>query len=147
MIRCEEIMKRDVRTVLEDTDVAAAARIMRDADVGLLPVLDAERGVVRGVLTDRDIVVRVCAAGLSLGDTTVAAVMTAGVVACRPDHTVAHAEGLMRSHRITRILVTTEDGALAGLLSLSDVAQYEPPSKTGRVVRDVAERKYAPERP
>ncbi len=146
-MRCDEIMKRDVQTVVEDTDVAAATRIMRDADVGIVPVVDAERGVVRGVLTDRDVVVRVCAAELSLRDTKVASVMTSGVVACRPDDTVAHAEGLMRSHRITRILVTTEDGAVLGVLSLSDVAQYEVPSKTGRVLRDVAERKYAPERP
>lgn len=145
-MRCDEIMKRDVRTVREDADVASAARLMRDADVGFLPVCGADGRVV-GVITDRDIAVRVCASDLAASRTKVTDVMTRAALSCEPTHTLAHAESLMREHRVTRVLVVDEAGVPAGVVSLSDLAQYEPTSRIGHVVRDVTERKYAPERP
>ena len=60
-MRCEEIMKRDVRTISPDEPVQAAASIMRDTNIGFLPVCDATSGRVVGTLTDRDIAVRVVA--------------------------------------------------------------------------------------
>ena len=73
--------------------------------------------------------------------------MTRGAIACRPTHTVAHAERLMRKHHLTRIIVVDEQRRPIGIVSLSDVAQYERPSRIGQTVRAIAERKYAPERP
>jgi CBS domain-containing protein len=74
-------------------------------------------------------------------------VMTVGAISCRPSHSVAHAERQMRSHHLTRVVIVDADDRLLGILSLSDVAQYVRPSRVGRTVRTVAERKYAPERP
>lgn len=141
-ISCLEIMKRPVMRVRRTESVEDAARLMRDHDLGFVPVCDDD-GVVIGVLTDRDIATRVCAAGAHAHDTLVETVMTAGVVACRPTDRVSRAIALMRRHRLTRVLVTDAVGAPVGVLSLSDIAQYERPWKIGRTLRTVAERKYA----
>jgi CBS domain-containing protein len=145
-MRCEEIMKRGVRTVRESDLALAAAVAMRDDDIGFLPVCDPD-GKAIGVVTDRDIAMRVCAADARASAMTVADVMTRSVVACRPHQAIARAESLMRRHRITRVLVTDDAGVLVGVVSLSDLAQYERSSAVGRTMRAISERKYAPERP
>ncbi len=139
-------MKRDVRWVTVDDDLLAAARVMRDHDIGFLPVCDGH-GVAVGILTDRDIVIRACAEDALASATTVGSVMTRGVTACRPGDSLAFAEAAMREHRVTRVVVVDDRGAPVGVLSLSDVAQYERPVKVGETLRTVAQRKYAPERP
>jgi len=143
---CQEIMKRDVRSVAELDVVLVAARLMRDHDLGFLPVCDEAQRVV-GIVTDRDLAVRVCAMNARPAAVAVTSIMSRGVVACRTTHSVAHAEAIMRRHRVTRLVVLDEDGRLAGVLSLSDIAQYERPALLGRTLRVIAERKYAPERP
>lgn len=145
-MQTQQIMRRNVHAVGERDDVLVAARIMRDNDVGFLPVCD-EAGSVIGVLTDRDLALRVCAEDARAPATPVGSVMTRGVISCRPTHSVAHAERLMRKHHLTRIVVIDERRRPVGIVSLSDVAQYERPSTIGRALRAIAERKYAPERP
>lgn len=145
-ICCREIMKHPVTCVRRDDTVQDAARLMRDRDLGFVPVCD-ETGKVVGVLTDRDVATRVCAAGEPACETPVEAAMTRNVIACAPTDRLSRAIALMRQHRVTRVLVTDALGAPAGVISLSDVAQYERPWKIGRTLQTVAERKYAPERP
>lgn len=144
-MRCSEIMKRSVAVADASASVAAAARRMRDEEISLLPVID-ERGVVVGVVTARDITVRVTANDRPTS-TPVAQVMTPEPIACRAHHDLSQAEALMKLHHVTRVLVTGDDGLLEGVVSLSDIAQYAPPSKTGRLLQTVSQRKYAPERP
>lgn len=145
-MQCRQIMKRDVHTVTAIEDALLAARIMRDHDVGFLPVCD-EAGRVIGALTDRDLALRVCAEDSRAASTPVGAVMTHGAISCRPTQAVSHAERLMRRHQLTRIIVVDDQDRPVGVVSLSDVAQYEPVSRVGRTLRTVAQRKYAPERP
>jgi CBS domain-containing protein len=142
-MRCEEVMRRDVVVVTPETPVRHAAQRMQEADVGFLPVCGAD-GALVGVLTDRDIVVRACAAGLDLGTTPVADVMTKGPVTCRAGGSLAVAERTMRAKRKARLPVVDRRGRLVGVLSLSDVAQYEEPRCTGRILFDVTQRKYDP---
>jgi CBS domain-containing protein len=144
-MRCREIMQQPVHSVLEGDTVFVAARIMREEDVGFLPVSDTH-GIVVGILTDRDIATRVCAAGSNASDTAVRTVMTTGVIACQPDDTVSKAAALMRRHRVTRIVVLNRGRRPLGILSLSDIAQYDRPSNVGRTLQSVAERKYSPAR-
>ena len=145
-MRCEEIMKRDAQAVADSDDVVSAARKMREFDIGFLPVCDAQGRVV-GVLTDRDLAIRVCADDAPAKTVVVRDVMTRGVVSCGPTQSVALAEGRMRDHRLTRMVIVDEDERLVGVLSLSDISQYVPPSRSGRTLQAVAERKYGPERP
>lgn len=144
-MRCGEIMRRSVTVVDASAPIASAARRMRDEQVSFLPVVD-EHGIVVGVVTARDIATRVTAND-GPSTTRVAEVMTPEPIACRAAHDLAYVEGLMKRHQVTRILVTTDEGSLEGVVSLSDIAQYAPPSKTGRLLQSVSQRKYAPERP
>ncbi len=145
-LTCRQIMRRPVETVQDDDSVFVAARIMRERGVGFLPVCD-RAGVVVGILTDRDITVRVAAEDHRTTSTSVREVMTSAVVSCGVDAPVANAEREMRGHRITRVVVVDADGRPAGILSLTDVASYASAGELARTVRAVAERKYEPERP
>ena len=114
------VMTAPVETIDADDTVAAAARRLRDANVGILPVLD--RGVLAGVVTDRDLVVRVVAAGRNPDTTAVRDVMTEGVAICCDDDTIATATAIMVRKAVRRLVVLDRDGHLAGVVSVDDVA-------------------------
>jgi CBS domain-containing protein len=137
--RCAEVMKSDVRTVGEGDSVSRAADLMAVANVGFLPVIDSQRRVV-GTLTDRDIVVRVVAQGRLSAECRVGEVMSRDVVSCRPDDDLALAEALMAQCQISRLAITDEEGTLAGIISLSDVAKRAPAGRAGATLRAVAAR-------
>jgi CBS domain-containing protein len=118
---------------------------MREANIGIMPVCE-RNGRVIGVVTDRDLALRICAEDVRPSTTEIAEVMTRGAIACGPDDSVQRAEALMRKHRITRILVIDGSACLLGVISLSDLVFYEPTSRMGRTLRAIAERKYEPER-
>lgn len=145
-MRCQEIMRRPVQVLAESESIAVAARMMQEVDIGFLPICDAH-GTVVGVLTDRDIVTRVCAVDASASETPIKKVMTRALIACQPDDPVSKAAALMRQHRVTRIVIVDRVRMPLGILSLSDIAQYERPAKVGRTLQTVSERKYGPARP
>lgn len=133
-MQCESIMKRKFECVSPEDRVEAAARRMRDEDIGFLPVCDNE-GKVLGTLTDRDIAVRVVADDKP-ASTHVEEVMSHEVVACRPDADLEEAKQLMASHHKSRILCIDTLGHLAGIISLSDLAHASGPiSETFRDVK------------
>ncbi len=118
-LRCREIMTTDVKTVATSTPIRDVAAIMRDADVGSLPVL--EGGKLAGIVTDRDIVVRALAEGRD-ASTPVGDAMTADVFLVKPDDFVFEAIRLMGDKQVRRIPVVSEDGALAGIIAMADIA-------------------------
>ncbi|MGH8175796.1 MAG: CBS domain-containing protein [Steroidobacter sp.] len=122
-MRCSEIMKTDVECVSPQTSVHDAARKMRDQSVGFLPVCD-ERMRPIGTLTDRDIAVRAVAGELSMS-APVEAHMTREVVSCSPGDDIEHARDLMEEHRVSRIMCTTRDGGIEGVISLSDIVDLD----------------------
>jgi CBS domain-containing protein len=136
-------MRRDVSVVREEESLLVAARLMREHDIGFLPVVDA-RGALAGVLTDRDLVVRGCVDDAPPSQIAIASVMTRGAMTCRPDDPITLAESRMRTHRVTRVVIVEAHRAPIGVLSLSDISQYQQPSRIGRIFRRIAERKYAP---
>jgi CBS domain-containing protein len=118
---CEELMKTDVECVSPVDSIEDAARLMREANVGFLPVCDESRRVL-GTITDRDIAIRAVADALP-GSTPVEDVMTDEVVACSPKEDVEAALELMGENRKSRIICLDGEGHLAGIISLSDIAQ------------------------
>lgn len=137
-MRCDELMTTGVEVLrLRDT-TREAARKMRDANVGFMPVLDDGEEVV-GVLTDRDVVVRVVAEGLPL-ETRVEDVMTEEVISCAPGDDLEHVEDIMRANQKARLVVIDESGRLAGVISIADIAQYEDARRAGDVIGDITER-------
>jgi CBS domain-containing protein len=137
-MRCDEIMKRDIECARADAPVQQAARQMRDANIGFLPVCDENQRVL-GAITDRDITIRVVAEGQS-GGVPVESVMTREVVYCRPEDDVRTAEQRMATMRKSRIMCIDEDGTLCGVISLSDIAQIEDSEYTAETMREVTRR-------
>lgn len=135
---CRDIMSRPVESVLESESAETAARRMRDTNVGIIAVRSPQGRIV-GVITDRDLAVRVCAEGLSARDTTIGNVMTKSIIACREDHGIAQAEQLMRQYRKSRILVLDSSGGAAGIISLSDLATHDQ-AHAADILRNVAAR-------
>jgi CBS domain-containing protein len=114
-----EIMTADPRTVETGATVAEAAREMRDGDVGSVVVI--ENGAVAGIVTDRDIAVRVVAQGLDPDATRVSEVATMRPVTLTVDQSVDDAIRLVREQNVRRIIVL-QDGRAAGIVSLGDLA-------------------------
>jgi CBS domain-containing protein len=141
-MRCDELMSSPVVTVKPSTPLSEVAKVMRDRDVGFVPVCD-NAGRVLGVVTDRDIAVRACAVGLSPALTSAGAVMTADVIACGADDEVQVAERKMIDHAVARILVVDDAGRAAGVVSLADVAQVLD-SDSARTLRAIAGRDAHP---
>jgi CBS domain-containing protein len=135
---CDEIMKRDVECVSPGDTVEDAAARMRDANVGFLPICDQSRKVL-GTLTDRDITIRLVAAGKP-GSTLVEDVMTRDAVTCRPEDDIREAQVSMAEHEKSRIMCVDEEGRLAGVISLSDIAQHELGDRAAEILREVSER-------
>ncbi len=120
-MQCELLMKTFVESVSSQDSVETAARLMRDRNIGFLPVRDESSERVVGTLTDRDITTRVVA-DRKPGTTPVGTIMTRDVVACRPDDDIATAEELMGENLVSRIMCIDEEGDLVGVISLSDLA-------------------------
>ncbi len=142
-MRCEELMKRQVQRSAEGESLQQAAEKMASANIGFLPVCD-DGGRVVGIITDRDITVRAVARNRAADGTTVGEVMTRAVVACLAGDDLASAEQRMIQHRVSRIVVQDDGGALCGIISLSDIAEREPGRRAAIVLREVAAREATP---
>jgi CBS-domain-containing membrane protein len=112
--------------VLSETDtIAHAAIVMKEAQVGFLPICGADRKVI-GVVTDRDLVTRGLAKGLDAKTTSAAMVMTAPALTCLADADLRAAEELMVREGRSRIVVTNGDGTVAGIISVVDLVEHAP---------------------
>ncbi|WP_327418945.1 CBS domain-containing protein [Streptomyces sp. NBC_01233] len=123
--RVHEVMTKNPVTVEKLTSLAEAARVMRDADIGDVLVVDGGR--LCGILTDRDLVVRAMAGNRDPGETTVQAVFSSAPVTVRPDDKVDHALDLMRRNALRRLPVQTQEGDLVGVVTLGDLAVEQDP--------------------
>jgi CBS domain-containing protein len=119
----------------EGDSVRECAAMMRDAEIGFVPVCNAS-GEPIGAITDRDLAIRVLADGLS-ADERVERFMTRDVVACRIGDDVDEAERLMRGHQVSRIMVCDEMGRLRGVVSLADIAGIESDESLGETLQQV----------
>jgi CBS domain-containing protein len=131
-----EVMTAQVATATPRTTVAEVARTMAEVESGAVPVTDD--GKVVGLITDRDIVLRVVAEGMGL-DTPLAEVMTEGVETCLEDDNVADATAKMGAKQIRRLVVLNADGKLAGILSLGDVAVDYGAKAVGKTLGEISE--------
>ncbi|PPS83583.1 CBS domain-containing protein [Streptomyces sp. MH60] len=126
-----DVMTGDPVTVEPLTSVAAVARIMRDRDLGAVLVTEGDR--LRGLVTDRDLVVRSIAEGGDPEQTTVAGACSDDMVTVRLDDELDHAVRLMREHAVRRVPVV-DDGRPVGIVSLGDLAmERDPESALGDI--------------
>ena len=134
---CRDVMKTDVRCATAQTTVAQAAALMRDEEIGFLPICDEMRNVI-GTLTDRDIAIRVVAENQSANQSA-ELFMSPAVVTCLSDEDLSTAQELMSEMQVSRIVCTSEDGQLEGVISLSDIAQVDG-ARAAATLRSVTER-------
>ena len=132
-----DAMTANPRAVSSSTSVAEAAQLMKSEDVGSLPVTDGDRLV--GVVTDRDIVVRVVAEGKDVQSSTVGEIASRELVTVDPQQDLDEALRLMAKHQVRRLPVVEEDGRLVGILAQADVAQQGEDAKTGQMVEKISD--------
>ncbi|MFK0220952.1 CBS domain-containing protein [Streptomyces vinaceus] len=123
--RVHEVMTGNPVTVEQLTTLAEAARVMRDAGIG--DVLVVDQGRLRGILTDRDIVVRALAEGRDPAETAVRAICSSDPLTVKPDDSVDQAVDLMRRHALRRLPVQADDGELVGIVTLGDLEVERDP--------------------
>jgi CBS domain-containing protein len=124
MPRVRDLMVSDVVTTTSSSGIVEAANTMIQQEKGPLPVVDGQRVV--GMITDRDIIARVVAAGQDPSSMKVSDVMTADLVTISPDADVSEARQQMAQAQLDRLLVM-EGGQLAGIISEADIRRDEGP--------------------
>jgi CBS domain-containing protein len=137
MGQIRKLMTVRPRTVKVGDSVVDAAKLMRGEDAGIAPIVEGERLV--GVVTDRDIAVRVVAEGRDPAATKVEDVASQGLVTIDPQQDLDEALRLMALHHLRRLPVVEEDGTLIGIVTQADVARHAKAELTGDVVRQISE--------
>jgi CBS domain-containing protein len=137
MGQIRELMTVKPRTVKAGDSVVEAAKLMRGEDAGIAPIVDGDRLV--GVVTDRDIAIRVVAEGRDPQSTKVEEVASQNVVTIDPQQELDEALRLMAQHQLRRLPVVEEDGKLVGIVAQADVARHADAERTGRVVERISE--------
>jgi CBS domain-containing protein len=133
--RIREVMTPSPETVEPGQPVAEAAKLMKQADVGMIPVV--REGQLSGTVTDRDIVLRVIAEGKSPASTTVGEIASGEVVTVDPEQELEEALELMAKHQVRRLPVV-ENGRLIGVLAQADVAREGDERQVGETVEQIS---------
>ncbi len=133
--RVREVMTAEPATVTPTTSVAEAAQLLRQHDVGSLPVVDAGR--LTGIVTDRDIALGVVAGDRDAGTMTVADVASGNLATVTPDQPLNDALHLMAREQVRRLPVVDND-RLVGIVAQADVALNADDARTGDVVEEIS---------
>lgn len=120
-MKVSELMTPQVESVKPTTNLRGAARKMKEAGVGALPVM--EDGKLLGIITDRDLACFAIAMGHDLNSAPVSKIMTKQVITCKAGEDITAAAKLMQSSHIRRLLVVNDDDSVAGLFSLDDLVR------------------------
>jgi CBS domain-containing protein len=141
MPKCSEIMTPDPVCCEPGDSIPFVAQIMKQEDVGSVPVVDArDSGKLVGIVTDRDLVVKVLAGDRPLDGVTVRDAMTTHPLSCRVDDDVETAMKAMADRQVRRMPVVDADGRLAGIIAQADVAtRVHHERKTGELVEAISE--------
>jgi len=143
---CSEIMSKDPVCCVPSDTVDVVARVMVTEDIGAIPVVhDLRASLLIGIVTDRDLVIKVVAEGSDPKTVTVGEVMTREPVACRAESNVLVALDAMAEHQLRRIPIVDEHHRLVGIIAQADVAaRLARPAETARVVEEISHSNVAP---
>ena len=134
-MRVSDIMTRTVRVAGPDANLRDVAQTMAEINAGSLPVCDGER--LLGMITDRDLVIRALAKGLS-PDTAVVEVMTRDVEYCFDDDHLSEVCSQMADSQVRRLPVLSRDHRLVGIVSLGDLAKETEPRQSGKALEEIS---------
>jgi CBS domain-containing protein len=139
---CADIMTRDPAACAPGDTVDKVARLMQRINVGPVPVVDAKQNrKLVGIVTDRDLALKIVAEGRDARKTKVEEVMTRRVVTCRGDDDVQKALDAMSQHQIRRVPIVDHDERLVGMIAQADVAiSPMEPERVASVVKEISRR-------
>jgi len=137
--KCSDVMTKDVTCCLQKDTVNLAAQSMKARDVGAVPVVDGhETKKLVGIVTDRDLALKVVAVGLDPVKTRIEEVMARNLVMCRLQDDLQLALDAMSQRQLRRIPVVDDKGRLVGIIAQADLALIEEPAATGKVVKQIS---------
>jgi CBS domain-containing protein len=137
-MQLKDVMTKNVKVIPQNASVQDAAKLMKDVDVGSIPVISDTNQVV-GIITDRDIVVRSTAEGRNPNQSIVKDVMTHEFFSCFEDDDVKKANKLMRERQIRRLPVINHQNELVGIVSLGDISVDVGKDKvTGETLEEIS---------
>jgi CBS domain-containing protein len=141
MKKCRDVMTKDLVTSTPEDTIGEVAQLMKNEDIGPVLVVDNnDSKTLVGIITDRDIVLKVIAEGKDPKTTRVGEVMSKKLVTCRPDDDVDVAIDAMAQFQLRRIPVVDDNVKLVGIISQADVAtRVHEPEKTAEVVKEISE--------
>jgi CBS domain-containing protein len=132
-----DVMTPQVRTIQPESRLQDVARIMRDEDIGAIPVMQGDR--LLGMITDRDIVIRALAEGQdSIMQRTVGDVMTPDVQCCFDDQNVGDVLKEMGDQQLRRLPVMDKERRLVGIVSLGDLSREAKPKQSGQALENIS---------
>jgi CBS domain-containing protein len=134
--KVREAMTGRPRSVTPDTPLSQVAAVMEADDIGAVPVVEGEQ--LRGMVTDRDIVVRAIAKGKDPNGMPVREIFSGEVITVGPDDDLSNALQLMAEHQVRRLPVVDEDNRLVGIVSQADVALEAKEKEVGQMVGDIS---------
>jgi CBS domain-containing protein len=135
-MKVKSSMHKGVEWVSPDTPVRVLANIMREQDIGAIPIGENDRLI--GMVTDRDVTVRAVANGTDTSALTARDVMTKGIVWCGDNDDVSHAANVMQSNHIRRLPVIDKNKRMVGILSLGDLSHTATERTTAAVTKAVS---------
>jgi len=135
-MKVKDAMHKRATWVTPDTSIRAAAKLMRDEDIGGIPVGENDRLV--GMITDRDIACRGFGNGKDVAKLTVGRVMTKPIVYCRAKDKLEAAAKIMEKQGVRRLPVIDENKRMVGMLSLGDISSKAPKLLSGEVLKAVS---------
>ena len=140
---CSDVMTHDPRCCYPTDSVVRAAQVMREENVGPVPVVDPDTKMLVGLVTDRDIALQVVAQGREPHAVDVQDIMSKDLITCGVnDHYDTAVESMVR-HQVRRIPVVNPDGSLAGIIAQADIARYSTDSEVGHVIEEISDAPHA----
>ena len=141
MTTCSDVMTTNPVCAQAEDTVVSVAQLMKEQDVGPIPIVDdMTTNRLQGIVTDRDLAMKVVAEGRDPNNTRVREVMTSDVVTVRHDDDIQTALDAMSQHQLRRILVVDDNEYLVGIIAQADIAtRMNKPEQTGEVVKEISE--------
>jgi CBS domain-containing protein len=141
MEKCIELMTKNPSCCLPDDIVVKVAKQMSRENIGSIPVIEnTETKKLVGIVTDRDLALKVVAEGRDANTTKVDAVMTRKVVTCHPEDDLQVALDSMSVYQLRRIPIVDENGQILGIIAQADVAtRIDRPEKVAELVKDISQ--------
>ena len=141
MKKCNEVMTNNPVCCLPSDTEVSAAKLMKSKDIGSIPVIENEQTKkLIGIVTDRDLTLKIVAEGLDANSTKVDAVMTRKVVTCFTEDDLQKALDAMAEHQLRRIPVVDADNKIVGIIAQADVATcVDQPEKTAEMDKEISQ--------